>query len=62
MIVILSNRNSFSNNNNVPNNAGNNNVQNNNQTNNTQAPVAPSNPAPVEKPVEKPSAPVVTEP
>ena len=50
-------------NNNVPNNAGNNNVQNNNnQNNNAQAPVAPSNPAPVEKPVEKPSAPVVTEP
>ena len=55
--------NSNAGNNNVPNNAGNNNVQNNNnQNNNAQAPVAPSNPAPVEKPVEKPSAPVVTEP
>lgn len=50
-------------------NAGNNTVQNNNVQNNnvqnntnTQAPAAPSNPAPVEKPVEKPSAPVVTEP
>ncbi|RRK34030.1 hypothetical protein EBB54_23775 [Schaedlerella arabinosiphila] len=55
--------NSNTGNNNVPNNAGNNNVQNNNnQNNNAQAPVVPSNPAPVEKPVEKPSAPVVTEP
>ncbi|NBJ03386.1 hypothetical protein D3Z62_25670 [Lachnospiraceae bacterium] len=40
------------------NNVQNNNVQNNNNQNNTNTQA----PAPVEKPVEKPSAPVVTEP
>lgn len=50
--------NSNANNNTVQNNnSQNNNVQNNT---NTQAPAAPSTPAPVEKPVEKPSAPVHT--
>lgn len=51
------NNNTVQNNNVQNNNAGNNNVQNNT---NTQAPAAPSTPAPVEKPVEKPSAPVHT--
>ncbi|KAI4440146.1 hypothetical protein FMM80_27610 [Schaedlerella arabinosiphila] len=51
------NNNTVQNNNNAQNNnAANNNVQNNN---NTQAPAAPT---PVEKPVEKPSAPVVSTP
>ena len=56
------NNNTVQNNNVQNNNAGNNNVQNNNVQNNTntQAPAAPSTPAPVEKPVEKPSAPVHT--
>ena len=60
------NNNTVQNNNVQNNNAGNNNVQNNNsqnnnvQNNNTQAPAAPNTPAPVEKPVEKPSAPVHT--
>ena len=62
------NNNTVQNNNVQNNNAGNNNtVQNNNSQNNnvqnntnTQAPAAPSTPAPVEKPVEKPSAPVHT--
>ena len=60
------NNNTVQNNNVQNNNAGNNNVQNNNagnnnvQNNNTQALAAPSTPAPVEKPVEKPSAPVHT--
>jgi len=51
------NNNVQNNNNAQNNNAANNNVQNNT---NTQAPAAPSTPAPVEKPVEKPSAPVHT--
>ena len=61
------NNNTVQNNNVQNNNAGNNNVQNNNSqnnnsqnNNNTQAPAAPSTPAPIEKPVEKPSAPVHT--